>query len=445
MKKVFVLDTNVLIHDPQSIYRFSDNIVVIPLVVIEEIDKFKRDISEKGRHARMVSRELDKLRAQGNLTDGVKINERKGLLKIVKIDNSIYNILPFYEEKSSDNLIISVALYFKQKYKKHKIVFVTKDINSRIKADSLGLRSVDYEREKIDIEELYSGVNEVPVTDKEIKTFFDSKILKLKNDKNLYSNQYLLLRNESRPNQTALGRYISENGEIIHLINKKEGVWGIFPKNKEQRFAFDMLLDDKIKLVTLVGKAGTGKTLLALAAGLYKTTDEGAYIKLLVSRPIFPLGKELGFLPGTLEEKLKPWMQPIFDNVELLLGMHGKDGGHKDKKRSINYRDLEEQGILEIEALTYIRGRSIPNQFIIVDEAQNLTPHEIKTIITRVGENTKIVLTGDPYQIDNPYIDSSSNGLTYTVEKFKESSMAGHITLIKGERSSLADLAANLL
>lgn len=441
MKKIFVLDTNVLIHDPQAMYRFTDNIVVIPLVVIEEIDKFKKDISEKGRHARMVSRELDKLRTLGSLTEGVKINDGKGILRVVKIDNKIFNMLPFHEEKNSDNLIISVALYFKQRYKKHRIIFITKDINLRIRADSLGLRSVDYEREKIHVEELYPGALEVEISDKEINCFFEKKAVKIKREKKFYPNQYLLLRNVSRRNQTALGRYDHEKDSIVSLIGRKEGVWGIFPKNKEQRFAFDMLLDDRIKLITLVGIAGTGKTLLALAAGLYKTADVGEYIKLLVSRPIFPLGKELGFLPGTLEEKLKPWMQPIFDNIELLLGMHKEKG----KKKGVSYRDLEEQGIVEIEALTYIRGRSIPNQFIIVDEAQNLTPHEIKTIITRVGENTKIILTGDPYQIDNPYIDSSSNGLSYTVEKFKESPMAGHITLIKGERSPLADLAANLL
>jgi len=220
----------------------------------------------------------------------------------------------------------------------------------------------------------------------------------------------------------------------------REPIWGIKPRNKEQHFALDLLLNDEIKLVTLVGKAGTGKTLLAIAAGLQKSVEEGVYHKLLVSRPVFPLGRDIGYLPGDIEEKLNPWMQPIYDNVELLLGL-----GRSDRKEGRSYKEMVDLGYIQIEPLTYIRGRSIPNQYMIIDEAQNLTPHEIKTIITRVGDNTKIVLTGDPYQIDNPYIDASNNGLTTVVERFKAEGISGHVTLTKGERSGLAELAANIL
>jgi PhoH-like ATPase len=319
------------------------------------------------------------------------------------------------------------------------VVFVTKDTNLRIKADAVGLVAADYESDKVSIEELYAGTSEVMVRKDEVDRFFGQGYLDLDGD--YLPNEGITLVEETNPSHTGIGRYQGALARVVPLIRTpKEGLWGIHPRNREQQFALDLLLNDDIQLVTLVGKAGTGKTLLAIAAGLHKAADEGDYSRLLVSRPIFPLGRDLGFLPGDVEEKLAPWMQPIFDNVELLLGMVDERG-----KRKRGYKELEEMGLLEIEPLTYIRGRSIPKQFMIVDEAQNLTPHEIKTIITRAGEGTKIVLTGDPYQIDNPYVDSSSNGLTYAVEKFKGQEIAGHVTLTKGERSPLAELAANLL
>ncbi len=254
-------------------------------------------------------------------------------------------------------------------------------------------------------------------------------------------NEFITIIDNSNSSHSAVCRYDNASGKIVPVRKApKEGVWSIFPRNMEQSFALDVLMDDSIKLVTLVGKAGTGKTLLAIAAGLQKVAEENIYNRLLVSRPVFPMGKDLGFLPGDIEEKLTPWMQPIFDNVELLISGH-----ESEKRRSKGYKELMAMGLLDIEPLTYIRGRSIPNQYLIVDEAQNLTPHEIKTIVTRVGEGTKIVLTGDPYQIDNPYVDSSSNGLTFLVEKFKGEKIAAHVTLTKGERSELAELAANLL
>jgi PhoH-like ATPase len=257
-----------------------------------------------------------------------------------------------------------------------------------------------------------------------------------------YPNQFLLLKNSANPSQTALARYSRQRNALVPIASAKHGVWGITARNKQQQYAFDLLLNDDIRLVTLVGKAGTGKTLLALAAGLEKTIEARAFQRLVVSRPVFPLGRDIGFLPGDIEEKLKPWMQPIRDNLDFLMGASAVAGRAKGKK---DLQGLFDLGMIEVEPLTYIRGRSMPNQYLIVDEAQNLTPHEIKTIITRAGEGTKVVLTGDPYQIDNPYIDSSSNGLTFVTERFKEEPIAGHITLVKGERSDLAELAATLL
>jgi len=273
----------------------------------------------------------------------------------------------------------------------------------------------------------------------QVDEFYENGSMKLEGD--FFANQGITLIDETNASHTAIGRYNALSGEVVALIKTpKEGVWGIHPRNREQQFAFDLLLNDDVQLVSLVGKAGTGKTLLAIAAGLLKTADEGAYNRLLVSRPVFPMGRDLGFLPGDVEEKLSPWMQPIFDNVELLLSSYDEGG-----KRKRGHRELIDLGLMEIEPLTYIRGRSIPKQYMIVDEAQNLTPHEIKTIITRAGEGTKIILTGDPFQIDNPYVDSASNGLSYSVERLKGQDLTGHTTLSKGERSSLAELAANLL
>jgi PhoH-like ATPase len=289
------------------------------------------------------------------------------------------------------------------------------------------------------MEELYPGFIEFDVAADQIDRFYGQGWIEPK--ERLFPNQFVTMIESGNPSHTAIGTYNAVQQKILPVAKLgKEGVWSIHPRNREQVFALDALLDDSIKVVTLVGKAGTGKTLLAIAAGLHKTAEENVYNRLLVSRPVFPMGKDLGFLPGDIEEKLAPWMQPIFDNVELLLSGH-----EAEKRHSKGYRELMAMGIMEIEPLTYIRGRSIPNQFMIVDEAQNLTPHEIKTIVTRAGEGTKIVLTGDPYQIDNPYVDSSSNGLTYLVERFKEQTISGHVTMMKGERSELAELAANLL
>ncbi|MEZ4600557.1 MAG: PhoH family protein [Syntrophotaleaceae bacterium] len=438
MKKVFILDTNVFLHDPLAFLKFEDNDVVVPITVIEEIDTFKKDLSEIGRNARQISRLLDSFRQKAHLTEGVPL-EGGGILKVMLYtEETLRSLPPELQTERGDNRILAVALQMKKECR-CPVVFVTKDTNLRIKADAIGLVAADYESDKVSIEELYSGTAEVMVKKDEVDRFYGQGYLDLEGD--YLPNEGITLVEDTNPSHTGIGRYQASLGRVVPLIRPpKEGLWGIHPRNREQQFALDLLLNDDIQLVTLVGKAGTGKTLLAIAAGLHKAADEGDYSRLLVSRPIFPLGRDLGFLPGDVEEKLAPWMQPIFDNVELLLGMVDERG-----KRKRGYKELEEMGLLEIEPLTYIRGRSIPKQFMIIDEAQNLTPHEIKTIITRAGEGTKIVLTGDPYQIDNPYVDSSSNGLTYAVEKFKGQEIAGHVTLTKGERSPLAELAANLL
>ncbi len=438
MKKVYILDTNVFLHDPLAMLRFEENDVVVPITVIEEIDTFKKDQSEIGRNARQLSRQLDSYRQQAHLTEGVPL-EGGGTLKVVLSSAEAFNRLPpELQADKADNRILAVALQMKAE-SQCPVVFVTKDTNLRIKADAVGLVAQDYESGKVSIDELYSGAAELEVSKSEVDRFYGQGYLDLAAD--LLPNQCVTLVEAGNPAHTAIGRYQASLERVVPLIRvPKDGLWGIHPRNREQQFAIDMLLNDDIQLVTLVGKAGTGKTLLAIAAGLYKVSDEEAYSRLLVSRPVFPLGRDLGFLPGDVEEKLAPWMQPIFDNVDLMLGMVDEQG-----KRKRGYRELVDMGLLEIEPLTYIRGRSIPKQYMIVDEAQNLTPHEIKTIITRAGEGTKIVLTGDPYQIDNPYVDSSSNGLTYTVEKIKGQDIAAHVTLTKGERSPLAELAANLL
>jgi PhoH-like ATPase len=440
VKKNFVLDTNVLLHDPRSLFGFDDNDVVVPIHAIEEIDNFKRDLSSLGRNARQVSRSLDEFRRAGKLREGVSIGPGKGRLRVLFADRKLPPEVG--DGHAMDDKILAVAFDLATKEKATPCVFVSKDTNLRIRADALGLHAEDYDVEGVEIDELWSGVTEIDVDPDVVNEFYASGSVAC--PAGLAPpppNAFVVLRDKLAPQHSAVGKYSAARGAFVQLIKTpKEGVWGIRPRNKEQSFALDVLLNDEIRLVTMVGKAGTGKTLLAIAAGLQKTMEESVYQKLLVSRPIFPLGRDIGYLPGSVEEKLNPWMQPIFDNVEYLMNL-----SRSEKKAGRGWHELMDLGILEIEPLTYIRGRSIPNQFIIVDEAQNLTPHEVKTIITRVGDGTKIVLTGDPYQIDNPYVDQTNNGLVHVVNRFKDERLAGHITLSKGERSPLAELAANLL
>jgi PhoH-like ATPase len=443
LKKIFVLDTSVILYDPQCIFKFDDNTVAIPITTLEEMDRFKKDLTEIGRNARHFSRYLDEIRKKGSLATGVEIGSKKGVLIVDLFRDAEKYLPPDLRSEKNDHKILAVALKFKHEKPNQTVVFVTKDVNLRVKADALGITSVDFEPTRVSIDELYTGVTQFEVPKEVVDNFTAEKRFPMK-DKNLLPNAYVILKNQHDEKHFALGRYSAAQGELVALKYPKEGAWGILPRNIEQSFVLDALFDESISLVSLVGKAGTGKTLMAIAAGLRKTIDEGKYQKLLVSRPIFPLGKDIGYLPGEVEEKLNPWMQPIFDNIDYIVSFASAEKPSKRGTRRA-WQELIDQGMLQIEPLTYIRGRSLAYQFLIVDESQNLTPHEIKTIITRAGEGTKVILTGDCYQIDNPYIDSSSNGLTYVVERFKGEGIAAHITLTKGERSPLAEIATILL
>ena len=439
MEKVYILDTNVLLHDAASIFCFEEHEVVLPLGVIEELDRFKKDGNENGRNARQVSRELDRLRLTGILTNGGVELDNGGRLRVVVMTNGCIEHLPQeLRTPSVDHQLLALALQEKQK-RRNQIILVTKDINLRIKAHAVGIAAQDYETDKISLADLYTGTMSIDLVSSQIDQFFRDQRLHI-NETLLPPHICMTLQAVDNERQKAIGRYDPRQDAVLPLqTTPKEGYWGIQPRNLEQKFALELLTHPDIHLVTLIGRAGTGKTLLALAAGLYMVTEASVYKRLLVSRPVFPMGRDLGFLPGDVEEKLSPWMQPINDNLDLLLT---DDYGRNKHRRHQELKDLD---IISVEPLTYIRGRSIPRQYMIVDEAQNLTPHEVKTIVSRAGEGTKIVLTGDPEQIDNPYVDACSNGLTYVVERFRDSPLAGHVLLSRGERSALANAASERL
>ncbi len=434
--KNYILDTNVLLHDPNSLLAFKANTVLIPIEVIEEIDRFKRESSELGQNARTVSRSLDALRAKGHLNKGVKL-DNGGTLRIIFHDRNGETKSPF-GNNTVDSRIVGLALAVHKSEPKVPAILVTKDINLRIKADTLGLPAEDYETDRVLLTDLYTGMIELTVAAEKMSRFRVEGELDLNGQGKYFPNEYCTLLEETNPKRTALAKVDLSGTKLVPILDCREGIWGIKPRNREQHFAFDALLDDRVKLVTLMGKAGTGKTLLAMAAGLKRTVLDREFRRLVVARPTVSMGRELGFLPGSLEEKLNPWMQPIHDALELLSDLNMGS----DHRRST---DLMRSGTIVVEALSYIRGRSIAHQFMVIDEAQNLTPLEVKTIITRVGQGTKIIFTGDPYQIDNPYVDSSSNGFNYIVSRFRNQPISAHIELQKGERSELAELAANIL
>ncbi len=434
--KNYILDTNVLLHDPNSLLAFKANTVLIPIEVIEEIDRFKRESSELGQNARNVSRTLDALRAKGHLNEGVKL-ENGGTLRIIFHGKNGNGVGPF-GANTVDSRIVSLSVAVHEAEPKIPTILVTKDINLRIKADTVGLPAEDYETDRVLLTDLYTGMVEMTVSVEKMSKFRVEGELELNGGRKYFPNEYCTLIEETNSKRTALTKVDPTGTKLIPILDCREGVWGIKPRNREQHFALDALLDDRVKLVTLMGKAGTGKTLLAMAAGLKRTVHDREFRRLVVARPTVSMGRELGFLPGSLDEKLSPWMQPIHDALELLSDLNMGS----DHRRSA---DLMRSGTIVVEALSYIRGRSIAHQFMVIDEAQNLTPLEVKTIITRVGTGTKIIFTGDPYQIDNPYIDSSSNGFNYIISKFRDQAIAAHIELQKGERSELAELAANIL
>ena len=435
MKKTYVLDTNVFLTNAKSIFEFNNNDIIIPLKVLDEIDKHKKRQDGVGLNARSVIRILDNLRSKGNLHKGVRIAKGKGILSVRGYDSED---LPIgCDLQSADNEIITTAITEQKKNLKRKVIVVTRDINMRVKCDSLEILTEDYVTNKVvtDRNKLFTGFTKHLVDDQIIDHVYEGQEVVFDKEEGKFNpNQFLMLVSNANEKKTALVRFKNYSAPLRKVSEYKKGIWGLKPRNKEQMFALDVLLDPDIPIVTLVGKAGCGKTLLAIASGLDQVLDQERYKKLVVSRPVQPLGKDIGYLPGTMEEKMKPWLMPIQDNLDHLLN------GKKDSMSM-----FFENGTIQIEALTYIRGRSISNAFIIVDEAQNLTIHELKTIITRVGENTKIVLTGDIEQIDSVYLDSTSNGLSYAVEKFKAHDLSGHMTLIKGERSKVATLASRIL
>lgn len=434
-KKTYVLDTNVPLTDPDSLYAFENNDILLPFKVLEELDKHKKRQDGVGRNARETIRILDSLRETGSLNKGIRLGKGMGVIKVIQLDPERLTECPDIDLKDSDNEIICCVFQEQAAAPRRKHIVVSRDVNMRVKCDSLGVLCEDYIRSKVvkDTSELYTGFSSVLVDDEVIDQLYNNEEVFV--EETYHPNQFLMLVSNANEKKTALARFIRpsaplqkvRSGEKVKVFNT------LSPRNKEQAFAINLLFDDSVNLVSLIGKAGTGKTLTAIAAGLDLVLGNSGYNKLIVSRPVMPMGRDIGFLPGTLEEKMMPWLAPVQDNLETLLD--GKE----------NFKMFQEKGIIEIEALTYIRGRSINNAFIVIDEAQNLTMHEIKTIITRVGNNTKIILTGDIEQIDNDYTDETSNGLAYAVEKFKEFEISGHVTLVRGERSKIATLASKIL
>ena len=440
-KKTYVLDTSVYLTNADSIYSYGNNDIVIPLKVLEEIDKHKKRQDGVGANARKTIRILDGLRGKGNLHKGVRLRRGKGIVSVRSYDPTL---LPAdLDPNIPDHVIITTALTEIDRNPSRKVIVATNDINMRVICDSLGMTSLDYVDNQVvkDTGSIYTGFESILVDDQFVEQFYEGKKLYLEPNMTkvrLYPNHYLMLVSSSNEKKTALARFVNSSLPLQKVGNKR-GVWQVKARNREQQFALDLLMNPEIQIVTLIGKAGSGKTLCALAAGLQQTLEDltgvpQQYTRMIVSRPIQPLGRDLGFLPGTIEEKMEPWLAPIQDNLQFLMG-----------NNKTTLRDYIERGTIEIEALTYIRGRSIANAYIIIDEAQNLTNHELKTIITRVGEGTKIILTGDVEQIDNAYVDATTNGLTHAVEKFKYPEFAGHITLNKGERSKVATYAAKHL
>jgi len=477
----FVVDTNVLLHDPNALFVFQEHEVVIPLVVIEELDRFKRDEGDRGRNARECIRHLDRLRKMGRLADGVRWGDAAetdggekpitslpptGKTGVIRIEVGDFPRPPMIQEDKADNRIIACALGTAERLRSSgaggaEVVFVTKDLNARIKADALGLATEDFENKKVDAERLYTGSMTIDVEGDLIDELYRDRLLPLERietqlhyvsddgatrRRTVYANQFVQLRDADDENHTGLARRLADTDHLIPVTGPRKPTFGILPRNLQQTMALDLLMDEEVRMVTLLGSAGTGKTLMAVAAGMAKVFNEERYDKMLVARPIMPMGRDIGYLPGTKDDKLGAWMQPIFDNVGYLLSTRSGPMQHAESQTTEQrITKLVDSGKLVMEPLTYIRGRSIPHQFMIVDEAQNLTPHEVKTIASRIGEGTKLVLTGDINQIDNPYLDRASNGLSYAIERMKGLRIVGHVTMTKSERSELASLAASLL
>ncbi len=435
-RKTFVIDTNVLIHDPSAITKFKDNDVVIPLAVLEELDNLKRYTDEVGKNAREVIRYIDSLKADktGDFHSGVVIPEGPKVRIYLDAKMERKEGFPLPLDRNSNKFLLAA---FVLKVNGEAVVIVSKDFVTRVKAEAMELESEDFESSKASYEGIYRGIRKVDVPKRDIDLFYKDGTIPAV-EEGFRPNEYALLTSPEK--SSAVCKYSEKTKKLEPLIQVSKDIWGIQPLNVEQRCAIDLLLRDDIHLVTLVGPAGTGKTLLALACGMRKVFDEPVYSRILISRPIVPLGKDIGYLPGTKEEKLYHWMQPIYDNLEFLCSTTSGEGNG-----AATLEFIMESKKIEMEAVTYIRGRSLPKMYMIIDEAQNLTPHEVKTIISRAGKGTKVILTGDPTQIDNPYLDKDSNGLTYTVNRFKNHRIYGHMFLERTERSELASIAAEIL
>lgn len=466
-KKIFVLDTNVLLHDPNAIFSFPDATVGIPAIVLEELDQFKKEGTDRGRNCREVTRHLDALRQQGSLREGIKL-ENGGILKVLFMEKKPPTLA--FDLNIADNTILMTALT--QKLEGYHVVFISKDLNARVKADALGIEAQDYVKEHVSEEEFYKGWVRLQVPAIQLKREIPEDLAVLAHEYKLTQNEFVLVESQHNPYNYRVFRYLG--GNHFKAVQDPQIKWPLKARNAQQLMALDLLFDDNIKFICLFGPAGTGKTFLALLAGLHKILIEDVYEKMLITRPVVPLGRDIGYLPGTMEEKLHSWMLPVFDNMEFIMhtismSRHLQEIGHEesfDHRRNRNNKgrrhdkrefkkerghgimsvpDLVHEGKLSMEAITYMRGRSIPYQFILIDEVQNLTPHEVKTLVTRVGEGSKIILAGDPYQIDSPYLDFSSNGLVIASERFKGQSLFGSVFLETSERSELSQLAGKLL
>lgn len=463
--KIYVLDTNVLLYDSESIFAFKGANVAIPIFVLEELDRFKAENTDIGRSARVVNRHLDKLRARGSLRQGVRLDSG-GILKVLFVDKAIDQVVMPFRHSSADNAILAMASVLKNQG--FDVKFISKDINARVKADVLGIEAQDYLKDAVTEEDFYKGWIRVQAPAVQLKREFPEILRDLSEEKALEINEFVVVESQHNPHNNKLFRYIGSNKFIG--VDEPRFSWPLKPRNVQQTMALNLMMDPNIQMVSLIGKAGSGKTFLALLAGLQHVVANKDYKKILVSRPVIPLGRDIGYLPGDVQEKLHSWMLPVYDNIELILH-HAREEqertflehfekGERDSKGKKTYKDkrkkeerdrlghveeLVRQGKLSLEAITYMRGRSIPYQFILIDEVQNLTPHEVKTLVTRVGEGSKIILAGDPFQIDSPYLDFSTNGLVLTSQKFKGQNLYGTVYLETSERSDLSQLANKLL
>ncbi len=459
VKKIYMIDTNVFMHDPGALFAFENAHIGIPITVLEELDQFKNESSERGRNAREAIRHLDSLRDRGHMAKGVTL-ENGSIVQIFLLPEEDQRTRVALDLTKEDNRILLVAFHIQQQ-PDYKVVFISKDLNMRVKADSLGIEAQDYLKDITTEEEFYQGWLRAQVPASELKKQTPDILAELTQDYDFAYNEFALLESQSNPENYRIFRYMGN--DIFKPIEHPDLTWPFHARNPQQLMSLNLLMDPSVQLISMIGRAGTGKTFIALLAALHQLLIEDEYEKLLVTRPVVPLGPDIGFLPGDIQEKLHTWMQPIRDNMEYIVHTANMDQGgmfedqprkrkkgKKPRKRSEspalpNLDQLVEADKVSLEAITYMRGRSIPYQFILIDEVQNLTVHEVKTLISRVGEGSKVILAGDPYQIDSPYLDFSSNGLVVATQKFRGQMVFGSVFLEESERSELSRLAGELL